>query len=103
MSERDELHEIADGAWGDNPMVRGLARDKLAELTKEERFLLEWLRSDDGQYGECHGKTLDSLLAKGFAVVQGVESGLNNGFIAKGTDIMFRAVSITDAGRAALR
>ncbi len=31
MTKEAELQEIADGAWGDNPMVRGLARDKLAK------------------------------------------------------------------------
>lgn len=74
----------------------------MSHLTKEERGLLEWLEKDDGQYGECHGKTLDGLLDKGFATVGGKESGLNNGFIAKGTNLMYRAVSITDAGRDAL-
>jgi hypothetical protein len=71
-------------------------------LTTAERGLLEWLRTDDGQYGECHGKTLDSLIERGLVVVQGAESGISNSFIAKGTNIMYRAVSITDAGRAAL-
>jgi len=74
----------------------------MTEISKDERFLLDWLKNDDGQYGECQGKTLDSLITKGLAVVQGQDSGLNNGFIAKGTDIMYSAVSITDAGRAAL-
>ena len=32
------------------------------ELTQTERFLLEWLAKDDGQYGECHGPTLDRLV-----------------------------------------
>lgn len=27
-----ELHEIADGAYGDNPMIRGLARDEILKL-----------------------------------------------------------------------
>jgi hypothetical protein len=71
-------------------------------MTKEERYLLEWLSKEDGQYGECYGKTLDALIENGFAVVGGEDTGLNNGFIAKGRDIMYRAVSITDAGRAAL-
>lgn len=72
------------------------------DLNKQERYLLEWLKRDAGQYGECHGKTLDGLLERGLAAVQGAESGLHNGFIAKGNGIMYRAVSITDAGRAAL-
>jgi signal transduction histidine kinase len=71
-------------------------------LTSSEKMLLEWLQKDDGQYGECHGKTLDGLIERGLVVVQGAESGMVNGFIAKGADIMFRAVSITDAGRQAL-
>lgn len=71
-------------------------------LTSQDRLLLEWLQRDDGQYGECHGRTLDGLVERGLAVVQGAQSGVNNGFIAKGTDIMYRAVSITDAGRLAL-
>lgn len=74
----------------------------MVDLTKDERLLLEWLSKDDGQYGECHGKTLDGLIERGLAMVHGVESGLVNGFIAKGADIMYRAVSITDSGRQAL-
>jgi len=73
----------------------------MADLTASERLLLDWLAADDGQYGECFGRTLDSLIAKGFATVGDAQSGLNNGFIAKGTDIMYRTVSITEAGRAA--
>lgn len=72
------------------------------ELTQTERFLLEWLAKDDGQYGECHGPTLDRLVAAGLAKVNGEESGLRNGFIAKGTSLMYRPVSITDAGLAML-
>lgn len=71
-------------------------------LASNEIALLEWLRKDDGQYGECYGATLDGLIAKGFVKVQGEESGPTNSFIAKGTSIMYRAVSITDAGRTAL-
>ena len=32
---QQELQEIADGAYGDNPQVRGLARDELARATPE--------------------------------------------------------------------
>ncbi|MGY3581381.1 hypothetical protein ACVIGB_000550 [Bradyrhizobium sp. USDA 4341] len=71
-------------------------------LNKDERLLLDWLSNGDGQYGECHGKTLDGLVAKGFAAIGGEESGLDNGFIAKGSDLMYRTVSITKAGRDAL-
>jgi hypothetical protein len=72
-------------------------------LTKDERYLLDWLRQD-GQYGECHGKTLDSLIAKGLAEVLGPDTEINNAFIAKTTsgDIMYRAIRLTDAGREAL-
>ncbi|WP_291869728.1 hypothetical protein [Bradyrhizobium sp.] len=71
-------------------------------LASNEIALLVWLSKEDGQYGECYGGTLDGLIAKGLAKVQSEESGLNNSFISKGTSIMYRAVSITDAGRAAL-
>lgn len=30
--ERHELQEIADGAWGDGPLDRGMARDRLSEM-----------------------------------------------------------------------
>jgi hypothetical protein len=36
------------------------------ELTKDELTLLKWLSIDDGQYGECRGKALDSVMGKGF-------------------------------------
>lgn len=75
----------------------------MTALNVNERQLLQWLSEEDGQYGECYGGTLDSLIANGFAVVGGEETGLNNSFIAKGRDIMYRAVSITDSGRAALK
>lgn len=32
----DELNEIADGAWGNGPRVRGLARDRAAMLAAPE-------------------------------------------------------------------
>jgi hypothetical protein len=67
-------------------------------LDKDERFLLDWLRKGDGQYGECRGKALDALVAKGFATIGGEETGLDNGFIAKGSDLDYRVVSITSAG-----
>lgn len=71
-------------------------------MTKDEKFLLEWLSKEDfSQYGECHGKSLDALIEKGYAKVHDGREG-QSGFIAKGDDIMYRAVSLTDAGRAAL-
>lgn len=63
---------------------------------------MNWLRNADGQYGECHGVTLDGLIAKGYTKVGNEDTGLNNDFIAKGRNIMYRAVSLTDAGRDAL-
>lgn len=77
------------------------AEDYADYLASGEHDLLEWLVPENGQYGECYGKTLDALLAKGFAqVLDGREH--QSGFIAKGNDIMYRAVAITDAGRAEL-
>lgn len=97
---------IADAILADPALRASIqsaeVRVKAVPLSVAERGLLQWLSTSDGQYGECHGKTLDGLIARDFAVIQGVESGLNNDFIAKGTDIMYRAVSITNAGRAAL-
>lgn len=72
------------------------------EMTGNERFLLAWLHDEAGQYGECQGPSLDALVARGFVVIGGEESGIDNGFIAKGRDIMYRTVTITDAGREAL-
>ena len=71
-------------------------------LTLEERDLLEWLsREDFSQYGECHSKALDSLIAKGLAQIHG--PGEHQQFIANGTGMMYRAVSLTDAGWQALK
>jgi hypothetical protein len=71
------------------------------DLTSAERELLSWLSEEDfNQYGECHGKTLDSLLAKGLARIHG--PGEHQRFIANdfsGTKgMMYRAVSLTEAG-----
>jgi hypothetical protein len=71
----------------------------MTNLTVSEKDLLLWLsREDFSQYGECHGSALDSLIAKGLAQLHGEETETNNTFIAKGHGIMFRAVSLTDAG-----
>lgn len=40
-------------------------REGEGEFTKEEKFVLEWLSKDDGQYGECRGKSLDKLMSLG--------------------------------------
>lgn len=71
-----------------------------------ELNLLKWLNKEDfSQYGECHGKTLDSLIAKGLAQVH--EPGQHQAFIANdpaGTKgPMYRAVSLTDEGVRALK
>ena len=71
----------------------------MTDLTVSEKDLLLWLsREDFSQYGECHGSALDSLIAKGFAQLHGEETETNNTFIAKGHGIMFRTVSLTEAG-----
>ena len=69
-------------------------------MTKEMKFLLEWLTTGPGQYGECHGKTLDALIERGWAEVK--RDGDQSSFIAKGRDIMYCPVEITEAGRVAL-
>lgn len=72
-------------------------------MNDDERLLLAWLAKEEtNQYGECHGPTLDALMAAGLAEVMGEETGTQNNFIAKGYGIMYRAVRITEAGRAAL-
>jgi hypothetical protein len=78
----------------------------MSDLTPSERDLLKWLGEEEfNQYGECHGKTLDALIAKGLAQVH--EPGQHQGFIANdpaGTKgPMYRAVSLTEAGRAKVR
>jgi hypothetical protein len=71
----------------------------MTSLTVSEKDLLLWLsREDFSQYGECHGGAQDSLIAKGLAQLHGEETETNNTFIAKGHGIMFRAVSLTEAG-----
>jgi len=70
-------------------------------LSNSERDLLRWLGKEDfSQYGECYGRDLDALVAKGLAQVHA--PGEHQVFIAKGSGPMFRAVSLTDAGVAAL-
>ncbi len=75
------------------------------ELRADEVDLLRWLgREDFSQYGECHGAALDGLIAKGLAQVHEDRASQDRAaFIAKGDGPMYRAVSLTDAGVAALR
>lgn len=75
-------------------------------LTAQERDLLDWLSKEDfSQYGECHGKALDKLIALALAKVHG--PGEHQHFIANdfaGTKgMMYRAVSLTETGRALAR
>ena len=68
------------------------------DLNAAELDLLEWLGQEDfSQFGECHGKTLDSLIAKGLAQHH-PNTGYDNIFIAKGKGEMFDKVSLTAAG-----
>lgn len=68
-------------------------------LNPGEKYVLRWLGAADySQYGECCGKALDGLLDAGLAQIEDPGGG-DGGFIAKGDDIMYRAVSLTAAGK----
>jgi hypothetical protein len=68
-----------------------------------ELLLLKWLSKEDfSQYGECYGATLDALVEKGLAVVHEGRDH-QSGFIAQGDGLMYRAVSLTAAGRERIR
>ena len=75
----------------------------MSALTEDELDLLRWLgESEFSQYGECDGEALDRLVALGLAQVH--EPGAHqDSFIAKGGGEMYRAVSLTKAGHAALK
>jgi hypothetical protein len=75
-----------------------------AALTPGERTVLLWLGEEEfNQYGECFGKDLDGLIAKGMAQVHD-ERVPGVAFIApQGRSPMHRAVSLTDKGRLELR
>ena len=73
----------------------------LPDLTPGEQLLLDWLSKEDfSQYGECQGRHLNSLVAKGLAQIH--PAGEHQNFIANdfaGTQgIEFQAVSLTEAG-----
>lgn len=76
------------------------------ELNASERDLLKWLsEAEFSQYGECHGPTLDALMAKGLAEIVSddeLQSKAPACFIAKGTGPMYRAVRLTGLGRVQL-
>lgn len=81
------------------PTTRVDADALRGQLNGTELSLLTWLGLEDfSQYGECYGKDLDSLVAKGLAQIH-KGTGLRNAFIAKGNGPMFEQVSLTDAGR----
>jgi len=55
----------------------------MKQLTNAERSLLEWIAAEEfAQYGECHGKTLDSLSDAGLVFVHGPGEH-QSGFIAQ--------------------
>ena len=73
----------------------------MIDLNHNELDLLHWLGAEDfAQYGECHGKALDRLVELGLAQIHG--PGEHQMFIAKGTNLMYRAVSLTAKGQAEL-
>jgi len=75
----------------------------IATLSHREKMLLEWLNKEDySQYGECHGPALDQLIQKGLATVH-AEGAHQGSFISRGRGIMYRAVSLTKAGREAAK
>ncbi len=68
-------------------------------LTLSEERLLRWLGEEEyQQYGKCNGPTLDSLIEKKLAQVH-EDGSRQDSFIARGRGSMYRAVSLTDAGR----
>jgi hypothetical protein len=74
----------------------------MPELKEGHRYLLEWLSKEDfSQYGECKGAALDRLIELGLAQVHKPDIG-QSGFIVRGHALDYCAVSLTDAGRAAL-
>ncbi len=72
-------------------------------MNKYEHYLLEWLgESDYSQYRECRGRHLDALIKRGFVQIH--DPGEHqSGFITQGTDMDYRAVSLTESGREALK
>lgn len=50
----------------------------MADLTEEQKQLVEWLRTDRGQYGECKGLELDALHAAGLVVWYDSQSSLRS-------------------------
>lgn len=78
----------------------------MTDINPSQLALLDWLSAEDfSQYGECHGRDLDALIAAGLAQVHA--PGEHQNFIANdpaGTKgMMYRAVSLTEAGWAVLK
>jgi len=69
----------------------------MPDLTKAERFVLEWLAKEDvSSYGECRGVALEGLIERGLARV-----GAPVSIHARDQDYL--PVSLTDAGWAELK
>jgi len=85
-------------------VLEWVAARRVEEDAADEDVMLKWLDQEDyTQYGECHGRTLDRLIAKGLVQVhEDRETQDKAGFIARGSGAMYRAVSLTDAGREAI-
>lgn len=65
-------------------------------LTSSETHLLKWLSRDIGQYGECHGKDLETLRARGWVRCSGDEAPEASGQWPPPT--MFHGVELTTTG-----
>lgn len=49
---------------------------KLTDLTREQRFLLEWLAKEDSSaLGECEGSALNTLIERGYATIGPMPDG----------------------------
>lgn len=87
------------------PPVPIMPAPLVQHVTSKELDVLHWLQAEEfSQYGECYGGTLDGLIAKGLAQIHGPGEHQET-FIAKDDtatkqkDLMYRAVSLTEAGR----
>jgi hypothetical protein len=76
----------------------------LTTLNARERDLISWLGEEEvSQYGECYGAALNRLIELGLAQLH--PPGFHQQFIVNDPSgrkgIMYRAVSLTDAGHEA--
>jgi len=75
----------------------------MIDLDKDETALLSWLGEETySQYGECQGPVLDSLVAKGLVKIHGQSEHQENFIPVNGAGELYRAVSLTDAGKQVL-